>query len=845
MIEKLSSQSAQLGSLSQGAWREELLRRARWRPPGPGADLMTTIRVDDADMRNDNVRLTGPDLRGGAGRTCLAVGRRRLALAGMTALATVFAAGIAHSAEAGAAAVATASADEAEAIGVEEVVVTARHRAEDSQKVPAALSVIGGQFLEKTNTSNIAQVAQLAPSVQFTFFNARNANINVRGLGNNIGLANDGLVPGVGFYIDGIYYSRPATATLDLVDVDRIEVLRGPQGTLFGKDSTAGAINVITASPTFKPAATLEVTGGNYGYFQAKAAVSGPLIPDKLAGRLSVATTTREGLLTNLYDGEKVNDYRNLTLRGQLLYTPTDDLKVRLIADYSRQPTHCCTQVLAKVVAPTNGKDFNAFAQHFGWTPSVDPFSRTANVNSPFKAGQETGGVSVETNWSTPKAVFTSLTAWRFWNWWPANDSDNSPLPVFLAAQNGDYQHQYSQEFRVASAGENRIDYVVGLYLYREQIKAVGLTRYGSAATYFLLNPALPASVLDGVRTDFVSKYNTDSLALFGQAVWHITPSLNLTGGLRYTQDFKRGNFNLVASGGAPVTGTLAGLRAAFATSTAYALKDSDGEVSGLVNLSYQVNPNILAYANYARGTKSGGLNLTVLPAGADPIVAPEKVDALEAGLKTRLFDGRVTLNADVFWQRDRNYQANIYDQAIQKLYLSNVPEVRTKGFEIDVQAQPTDDLSLYASTTYNDAVYQKYPGGQCGLEAITQASCDLSGRPLAGTPRWAASAGGEYSRPVSLGAREARAYLGADYSYRSSLYSHASDSIYTRLPQLSLVNARAGVRADGWDLYVWGKNLGNAKYFTYLSPGPGNTGALFAQLGDPRTYGVTLRLKY
>jgi len=799
-------------------------------------------------MRNDKLRPARPDLHAAAGRSCCALGGRRLALVGMTALATMFAAGVAQAADASGAVAATATADADAGIGVEEVVVTARHRAEDSQKVPAALSVIGGQFLDKTNTSNIAQVAQLTPSIQFTFFNPRNANINIRGLGNNIGLANDGLVPGVGFYVDQVYYSRPATATLDLIDIDRIEVLRGPQGTLFGKDTTAGAINVVTAGPSFKPTASLEVTGGNYGYFQAKAAVSGPLVADKLAGRLSVATTTREGLLTNVYDGKKVNNYRNLTLRGQLLYTPTDDLKVRVIADYARQPTHCCTQVLAKVVSPTNGKNFNAYAQAFGWTPTVDPSARKADVNSPFKAIQETGGLSVETNWSTPKAVFTSVSSWRFWNWWPGNDGDNTPISVMTAGQNGDYTNQYTQEFRVASAGENRIDYVAGLYLYREQIRAVGLTRYGDAASYFLLGPAVPAAVLNGVGTNFVSKYNTDSLAAFGQAVWHITPDLNLTGGLRYTQDFKRGSYNAVASGGAPLTGALApfaGARAGIATSTAYQLKNSDSDVSGLINLSYQLNPGVLAYVNYARGTKSGGLNLTVLPAGANAIVAPEKVDAIEAGLKTRLFDGRLTLNADLFWQRDREYQANIYDPNIQKMYLSNVPEVRTKGFEIDAQAQPTDDLSLYASTTFNDAVYQKYPGGQCGLEAITQPSCDLSGRPLAGTPRWAAAAGGEYSRPVSLGAREAKAYVGADYSYRSSLYSHASDSTYTRLPQLSLVNARAGVRADGWDLYVWGKNLSNSKYFTFLSPGPGNTGALFAQLGDPRTYGVTLRLKY
>ena len=770
---------------------------------------------------------------------------RRLALLGVSTLGGLAAAGWAHAQTAAPNAGEAATA----AVGVEEIVVTARHRAEDSQKVPAALSVIGGQLIERTNTTNVAQVAQLVPSVQFTFFNARNANINIRGLGNNIGLANDGLVPGVGFYLDGVYYSRPATATLDLVDIDRIEVLRGPQGTLFGKDTTAGAINIVTREPTFHPSALFEATGGNYGYFQAKASVSGPLVQDKLAGRLTVATTTRDGLVTNLFDGDKVNNYRNLTVRGQLLYTPTSDLKVRVIGDYSNQLNHCCANVLAKVVAPSNGKSFLGLAQHFGYAPTVDPFARQANVNSPFRARQETGGVSVEADWSTPKAVFTSITAWRFWNWWPQNDADSSPMPILTAGQNGDYSHQYTQEFRVASAGDaNRIDYVAGVYLYREQIKAVGLTQYGADASYFMLSPATPAAVLDGLTVNYLSKYNSNSVAVFGQAVWHVSSKLNLTGGVRFTHDQKRGAYDQALSGAAPLTGPLAAFakaRAAFAVPLSFTLRNTDSEVSGLANLSYQVTPDVLAYVNYARGTKSGGLNLAQLPAGANPFVAAETVDAAEAGLKTRLFDHRLTLNVDAFWSRDKDYQANIYDPGIQKMYLSNVPEVRSQGVEVDAQAQPTDALSLYASATWDDAIYAKYPGGPCGLEAITQPSCDLSGKPLAGTPRWAATAGGEYDQPVSLGARQGTAYLGVDYSYRSSLYSHASDSIYTRLPQLSLVGARLGLRSDGWDLYVWGKNLANAKYFTYLNPGTGNTGALYAQLGDPRTYGVTLRFKY
>lgn len=774
----------------------------------------------------------------------------RLALLGATAVCTVLAATGACAADATPSAVTAVDANAAAAAtaAVSEVVVTARHRVESAESVPAALSVVGGQFLEKTNTTNIAQLAQFVPSIQFTFFNARNANINIRGLGNNVGLANDGLDPGVGFYVDGVYYSRPATATLDLVDIDRVEVLRGPQGTLFGKNTTAGAINITSAQPTFSPSAVAEITGGNLGYFQTKGSVAGPLYQDKLAGRFSFATTTREGLLTNVADGNKVNDYRNLTLRGQLLFTPTSDLKIRFIADYAKQFTHCCTQVLAGIVSPPNGKNFTQLANRFGYSPVVDPFARQADVNSHFQAKQETGGVSLEADYSLPKVVFTSITAWRFWNWWPANDADYTPISVLTFAQNGDYENQFSQEFRVASASVNRVDYVAGVYLYREQIAGVGLTQYGNAASAFLLGAAVPSVVANGLTTNYRSSYDTRSAAFFGQAVWHLTSKLNLTGGLRYTYDDKRGRFDQTASGAAPLTGALAAFttaRNALGVTTAYAVQSRKSDLSGQVNLSYQATPDVLAYVNYARGYKSGGLNLAQLPAGANPVVAPESVDSVEAGLKTRLFDRRVTLNADVFWERDRDYQANILDPVLLKMYLANVPEVRSQGAEVDLQAQPTENLFLYASGSFDDAIYAKYPGAPCGLEHINLLACDLSGQPLSGTPKWSASAGGEYSHPLSLGPREAQAYLGVDYSYRSSIYSASTNSIYSKLPQLSLVNARLGVRSGAWDIYVWGKNLANQDYFTTVAPGSGNTGALFAQLGDPRTYGVTLRFKY
>ena len=742
----------------------------------------------------------------------------------------------------------TASA-EAATVGstVGEVVVTARHRTENVQNVPVAVSVIGSDFLNKTNTTSVASLSQYVPSLQFTFFNARNANINIRGLGNNVGLANDGIEPGVGFYVDGVYYDRPATATFDLIDLDQVEILRGPQGTLFGKNTTAGALNLTTAGPTSSFHALGEISGGNLGYFQAKASISGPIFGDVLEGRLSVASTSRGGLLKNLYGNNWVNAYRNRTIRAQLAYTPTNNFKVRLIGDYSKQDTNCCDQVIAGVVSPPNGKNFLALTQMFGYTPIIDPGARVVDTNSTIQARQETGGLSAQADWSLPAFTLTSVTAWRFWNWWPANDSDYTPLSVLTRAQNGDHQNQISQEFRIASNGEKKFSWVGGLYFFHEQMGAIGEQQFGNAATAFLLKSTLPSFIADGYTLNFWADYHTTSLAAFGQTVWHVTDKLSVTTGLRYTYDRKNGWFNQVVSGGIPLTGALAAfqpLRNALGVPTYFTVAVDKGDLSGMGDISYQWTPDVMTYATYSRGTKSEGLNMAQLPPGASSIIQPETLDHFEVGAKTRWLDRRVTINADLFWEEDANYQANVYDPTLGKQYLSNVPKVRSRGIEVDVNAQPSKYVNFYVSSAYDDAIYETYPTAPCGLENITKPFCNLTNTPLAGVPRYTVSAGGEYHHAVTQGAE---AYLGLDYTYRSSEYSAATDSIYSRLGGLDLLNARLGLREPSgrWDAYVWAKNISNRTYFTYIAAGVGNTGALTGQLGDPRAFGATLRVTY
>ena len=213
-----------------------------------------------------------------------------------------------------------------------DVVITSRRRVESAQEVPIPISVLGGAQVEDAGAFNVNRLKELVPTVQLYSSNPRNTTLNIRGIGSTFGLTNDGIDPGVGFYVDGVYYARPAATTLDFIDIEQIEVLRGPQGTLFGKNTTAGAFNITTKAPKFKPGANFEVSYGNYGFVQAKASVTGG-ITKKLAGRISFSGTQRNGLIENVSTGKPVNDLNNIGVRGQLLYTPSDKVKITFIGD--------------------------------------------------------------------------------------------------------------------------------------------------------------------------------------------------------------------------------------------------------------------------------------------------------------------------------------------------------------------------------------------------------------------------------------------------------------------------------------------------------------------------------
>jgi iron complex outermembrane receptor protein len=757
-----------------------------------------------------------------------------------------------------------------------DIVVTARRRAETIQTVPIAMSVIGGTALAETGAYNVSRLTQLQPTLQFYSTNPRNSAANIRGLGAPFGLTNDGIEQGVGIYVDQVYYSRIASATFDFTDTERIEVLRGPQGTLYGKNTTAGAINITTRKPSFTPEARIELTTGNYQFIQAKASVSGPLIPDKLAIRLSASVTERDGTIHNVVTGKDLNAQDNKSVRGQLYWKPTDTLDFALSGDYGQQNPNCCVQYYARTGAtqrPLN-RQYAALAAAQGYVvPSTNAFDRVTDVDTPLRARQELGGVSLLGNLDLGASRITSVSAWRFWNWDPSNDRDFIGLPITTVSANPSQQTQYSQELRIASNGKHTLDYVLGAFYFYQTIDTQGLQVQGPAASAFLLNPTSAGgrnpATLNGLTARNTIGFKNTSAALFATLTWTDNDRFQIAPGLRLNYDKKKGDYVSVVTNG---TGTAltADQRGVLAPQS-YQPDFDNWNLSGDITAAYTVTSDIHAYATYARSYKSGGINLSGLPLDGsnNPIlsaatVKPEKVNHFELGLKTQFLDRRVTLNLAGFWTEISDYQATVTNGQLGVLrgYLANAGKVRTRGLEFDSAFRPTDRFSFYANGAYTDAKYVKFVDAPCPPElsggttatagqtpsapgtagGISPQNCDISGQRLPGVSKWAFSYGAEYDLPATLAGLDGQVYLGYDGSYRSTFSSNPSRSAYTDINGYALSNFRLGFKAkDSWNVFGWLRNAFDENYYDVLALQSGSTGLIVGQPGDPRTYGLTV----
>ncbi|WP_174280035.1 TonB-dependent receptor [Sphingomonas bacterium] len=767
---------------------------------------------------------------------------------------------------------AQATDDEDKGGGLPDVIVTARRRAEDAQKVPGSLSVVGGNLLDQSYTTNVNGLQALIPSINYSSANPRNTALTIRGLGSSVvavSQSNDGLEPGVGFYVDQVYHARPATAAFDFADIDQIEELRGPQGTLFGKNTTAGAINITSRAPSFTPEGYAEISAGSFNYVQARGWVSGPLA-DGVAFRISGVSTRRDGVIKDVRDGRDLNQLGTQAVRAQLLLKPSDRLQTRLIFDFTNFQATCCTQVFLRVGQSLRppARQYPALAAALRYQPaSTNPYNRVTDIDGPLNVDTNEGGLEALTDWNIGVGTVTAVTAWRWWNWDAENDRDYIGLPIQVSQHIPSRQDQYSQEIRLASNGDHRVTYVTGVYGFFQKIVGRPISIYGPSGAFYLIGPttgttAVPANLLDGYTQDGHTDFRSRSYAGFGEINVKLIDAVTATGGLRYTHEDKNGSYNTFTFGGPTITGTAAqqtALRNAqlgVLRGQSYTAHDDDGSLSGRGNLAWQVTDAVLAYGSYARGYKSGGINMSGLPLTAanlpalnTAVVRPERNTTIEAGLKTRLFDRRLVLDADVFSTRVRDFQATIVDTgptqtAALRGYLSNIPRVTVKGVEADATALVATGLTLRANLAYADGKYADYPAGPCPIEQQTAATtaCNLTGQRLSSLPRFALTAGIDYALPIGSGA----AFVHVDTASRSGFNGDSALSRYTYIRGYNLTNASVGYRfGSGLELLVFARNLLDADYIQNLTVQAGNSGLILGNPSDPRTVGATLRFRH
>lgn len=750
------------------------------------------------------------------------------------------------------------------------VTVTARRREEGAQRVPMSLSVLGGADLADGGVDTALDLPGRLPGLNLSYLHDRSVSLAIRGIGNNP--PNEGLESSVGVYLDNVFLGRPGMAMQGLLDLDRVELLRGPQGTLYGKNTTAGVLALTTRLPTFTPEGEVALSAGNRGYHQVQAMFSGPL-GETLAGRIALYQTHDNGWISNLATGEKLDSVGRQGMRGQLLFAPHGDFSLRLIADYHEENDSQGTPLLYSLGPAAKAyRNLQTAAALAGAAPlPTDPSRYEVSLDSAQRVRARQGGFSAEANWGLAgNFQLTAITAWRNWFFDPHNDLDGTSAPMITDMGYQVSDRQFSQEIRLASPRGEAMDYVLGAFLFDQSVDNTLRLTAGSQADRLLLPAVLPAglNVFNGATSLSQGHAETRSLALFGQGTWHLTDRLDAQVGLRLTQEHKTAWVNRLAPTG---TSTLPAFLDALRQGEIGPWSSGPLSLDRLspatqLGLAYRLTPSALLYGSLAQGDKSGGFNINGVGSGpslgANSLaVGAERARTLDLGLKSSLWQDQLQVNINAFLARVTGYQtvASVYPAGSLLPYqvLANVGAVRSRGVEWDLVLRPragvAQGLQLRFNGAYTDARYQSFPNAPCPGELNPGAPpyCDLSGQPVQGAPRWMVNLGGRYQ--WSAGDRRYQ-YATLQYRWRSEAYGSLDNSRYNLLPAYGLVDAALGWQFPGgmgagqggstlWDFSLWVRNLADTRY--YLSGGQGAGGSYVAAAGTPRTLGMTLRYSF
>jgi len=774
---------------------------------------------------------------------------------------------------------------------VDEIVVTAQKREQNQQDIPVAVASYGAETIENAGIRDIKDLIAIAPGLMVTSTSSEaSTTVRIRGVG-TVG-DNTGLESSAGIFIDGVYRSRNSVGFGDLGEIERIELLRGPQGTLFGKNTSAGALSIITKGPEYEASYGAEATVSNYGGFGGSIFATGSLNEnDTAAFRIYAAKRVRDGYVKNAAPlGGDSYDQDVTTVRGQLELTPNDNFKMNIIADYSERDENCCAGVPISVTTSsllTNGLGGTGYPINF------DPTTPRALPRDSFTAyyDREIGqkitdkGISAEMEWNTSFGDLTSITAWRGWDNAQGQDVDYTNADIVYRPSDGSYGNDFNtftQELRLAGSTGN-LDWLVGGFYMNEKLTRRDTFLFGDDYEAYLglllsggANPT-QVSVFTGLPfgTNFPSGqgmiqdeylHSAKTFALFTHNTWQVTDQFSLTGGLRWTNENKDvdATFSTNAPGCAafeglfgsdPISGAIAGGFGAFApvigvTCLPWARSGLDGavrsqsidssELSGTAKAAYRFNDDVMAYASYARGFKAGGLNLDrKFDTGSTPgtlaawdtTFAPETVDTFEIGLKTESMDNSLMANFTVFSSRFENFQLNTFNGTA--FVVNSVPQVKSDGAELELLFLPdVDGLTIQGGVTYSNTRY----GTQAGTPA------NLSGQQMSLSPKWYGTASVTYERPLAANmvwraSVDGRAV--SSYNTGSDLdAAKQQDSFVTFNGRFVIAEAE-----DHWAIELWAKNVFNQTYMQVAfdtTLAGANAYSMFP--GAPRIWGATLR---
>jgi iron complex outermembrane recepter protein len=717
-------------------------------------------------------------------------------------------------------------------LGLEEIIVTAEKRPENAQTVPISISVIGPAVLQEGAVVRITDFAGLIPNLYINSNDSlRATDISIRGIvsdPNNIDVE-----PSVGVYLDGVYLARPTTINAGLFDLERVEVLRGPQGTIFGKNTIAGAIDFVSKLPTQQQELDVTAQYGNYNDRLLQVIANTPLVTDVLAIRGAFQFERRDGFLTNLA-GPDNDDANNINGRISLAYTPTDAFSAVLRVDGSRDRTHDEASVIFVPSPLFSGPPFNVPQE-----VSSNPFDRVIRESpSPFE-NRDVLGASFETNWKVAGGTLTSLIAFRHFRWSNYSSEDASDFDIFgTGILENEYQN--SEELRFASNPNAPLTYVTGVYVDQQGENA---TAYAHVGTDVFAPFGAPLDSNPTPGEGYIQLHTHDrSYAAFGQADYHFNSKWVLTGGYRYTQQFKLINQFLVAD---PTGQFVPNIAPATYSRT-------DIQPSYNASLKYLFTEGSMGYLTYSHGFKAGGFNAfsfgLTQANGQIAEFAPEHINNYELGIKTTFDDGRVRLNADIFYMdyRDLQVSQNVQNNTgVIDYVTSNAAKARSEGLELELEARLTSELEAGLGYGYADAIYTSYPGALPPTSTLPLGA-NFTGNTLPESPKSSISSSLDYTHHMS----EAWNLIGrSEFVYRSSRFSDPDNTPALVAPEYSIVNLRAGAAtADGaLRVELWARNLFNRDYVIIRGYGSSafSPGAIYESIGDPRTYGVSFTYKW